>query len=114
MKERLRQALQRAVGDALRAAGDTEPLPSFQVEPPRDPSHGDFACNAAMLLSKRLRRPPRQVAEDLATRLGDGGGIVASAEVAGPGFLNIRLAGDAWQRALADLVRAGERFGSSA
>jgi len=59
-----------------------------------------------MLLGKRLRRPPRQIAEDLATRLGDGGGIVASAEVAGPGFLNIRLAGGAWQRALADLVRA--------
>ena len=114
MKERLREALERAVRDALGAAGDAEAPPSFQVEPPRDASHGDFACNAAMLLGKRLRRPPRQIAEDLATRLGDGGGIVASAEVAGPGFLNIRLAGGAWQRALADLVRAGERFGSSA
>jgi arginyl-tRNA synthetase len=112
MKERLREALERCVRDLLAAAGDADPPPAFQVEPPREAQHGDFACNAAMLLTKRLRRPPRQIAEELVTRLGDAGGIVASVEVAGPGFLNVRLAGDAWQRALRDLIGAGERFGA--
>lgn len=114
MKERLREALTRSLRELLDAAGDGEPAPAFQLDPPRDAAHGDFACNAAMLLSKRLRRPPRQIAEDLAARLGDAGGIVASAEIAGPGFLNLRLAGDAWQRALVGIVAAGERFGASA
>lgn len=114
MKERLREALGRCVRELLDAAGDADPAPVFQLETPRDPQHGDFACNAAMLLGKRLRRPPRQVAEELVAKLGDAGGLVTHVEVAGPGFLNLRLAGDAWQRALAELVRAGSRFGTSA
>jgi arginyl-tRNA synthetase len=113
MKERLREALVRSLRELLDAAGDREPAPTFQLDPPRDAAHGDFACNAAMLLSKRLRRPPRQIAEEIATRLGDAGGMVASAEVAGPGFLNLRLAGDAWKRALVGIVAAGEKFGAS-
>jgi arginyl-tRNA synthetase len=114
MKQRVREALERSVRELLDAAGDAQAAPPFQVEAPREAGHGDFACNAALLLTKRLRRPPRQIAEELARRLGDGGGLVASVEVAGPGFLNVRLAGDAWQRALAEIVREGERFGTSA
>jgi len=58
MKEQLRKALDAAVRELLAAAGDAEAPPSFQVEPPREAQHGDFACNAAMILTKRLRRPP--------------------------------------------------------
>jgi arginyl-tRNA synthetase len=112
MKERLREALERCVRELLAAAGDANAPPPFTVEPPRDGMHGDFACNAAMLLSKRLRKPPRAIAEELVARLGDAGGVVARVDVAGPGFLNIRLTGDAWQRALADGVRAGAAFGA--
>jgi arginyl-tRNA synthetase len=112
MKERLREALERCVRELLAAAGDADAPPPFTVEPPRDPTHGDFACNAAMLLSKRLRKPPRAIADDLVARLGDAGGVVARVEVAGPGFLNIRLTGDEWQRALGDVVRAGAAFGA--
>src|SRR5262249_15392663 len=111
MKERVREALERAVRELLASAGDGDAPPAFQLDPPRDPQHGDFATNAAMMLGKRLRKPPRAVAEELAARLGDAGGIVASAEIAGPGFLNLRLAGDAWQRALAGLVQSGADFG---
>jgi arginyl-tRNA synthetase len=114
MKERLREALERCVGALLAEAGDTGAPPPVQVEPPRQADHGDFACNAALVISKRLRRPPRQVAEEIAARLGDAGGLVARTEVAGPGFLNLRLASDAWQRALADLARRGAAFGTSA
>lgn len=67
-----------------------------------------------MLLGKRLRQPPRRIAEALAAALGDAGGLVARTEIAGPGFLNLRLADDAWQRALVALVRDGARFGRSA
>ncbi len=112
MKERLREALERCVRELLAAAGDADAPPAFTVEPPRDPAHGDLACNAAMLLSKRLRKPPRAIADDLVARLGDAGGVVARVEIAGPGFLNIRLTGDAWQRALGDVVRDGAAFGA--
>jgi len=110
MKERLREALERCVRELLAAAGDADAPPPFTVEPPRDAAHGDFACNAAMLLSKRLRKPPRAIADELVARLGDAGGVVAHVDVAGPGFLNIRLTGDAWQRALADGLRTGTAF----
>lgn len=61
-----------------------------QLERPRDPSHGDWASNVALALASRLRRPPRQIAVELAERLGALDGV-AAIEVAGPGFLNFRL-----------------------
>ncbi|SDE17695.1 arginine--tRNA ligase [Limimaricola pyoseonensis] len=74
------------------------------VEPPRDPAHGDMATNAAMVLAKPAKSKPRDIAEDLAARLGEDD-RVATAEVAGPGFINIRLAPQLWQ----GIVRAALR-----
>lgn len=71
------------------------------VEPPRDASHGDMATNAAMVLAKLAGMKPRDIAEVLAERL-SGDSRIASADIAGPGFLNLRLAVDVW----ADVVRA--------
>jgi len=87
--------------------------PAFTVEPPRDPRHGDFAVNAAMVLAKPAGRPPRELAQAIAeeVRAADAAGAVASLEVAGPGFLNLRLAPDVWLRALEAVEREGERFG---
>jgi len=65
------------------------------VEPPRDALHGDMATNAAMVLAKPSGKKPRDIADALADRL-RGDARVASADVAGPGFLNLRLAGDVW------------------
>jgi arginyl-tRNA synthetase len=113
MKERLLEALRGALRRLLDAAGDTGPLPDFALEVPRNPEHGDFACNAALVAAKRLRRPPRQVADELLAALGDAGGLVASAEVAGPGFLNLRLAEGRWHDALRAILVAGETFGRS-
>jgi len=101
--------------DEMVAAGD---LPSgldfaaVAVEPPRDSAHGDMATNAAMVLAKPAGQPPRAIAEKLAARLQGRGGI-ASAEVAGPGFLNLRLAPESWQGVVRSALVAGRDFGRS-
>src|SRR5512133_2393022 len=96
------------------AAGKWPPMTAtFTVEPPRDPKHGDFAVNAAMVLAKPAKRPPRELAQAIAdeVRAGEGAGDVASIDIAGPGFINVRLAPDVWLRALADGERQGAAFG---
>jgi len=112
MKERLREALEGCIRELLAEAGFVGEQPPLQVEPPRQSDHGDFACNAGLVLTKSLRRPPRVIAEELATRLGDAGGLVARTEVAGPGFLNVWLSNACWHSGLADLVRSGDSFTS--
>ncbi|WP_372614171.1 arginine--tRNA ligase [Aquicoccus sp.] len=82
------------------------------VEPPRDPAHGDMATNAAMVLAKPAGFKPRDIAEALAARLG-GDARITSAEVAGPGFLNLRLDADVWQGVLRAVLAEGADFGRS-
>jgi len=65
------------------------------VEPPRDPSHGDMATNAAMLLAKEAKAKPRDLAEAIASRL-RADALIASVDVAGPGFINLTLKTEAW------------------
>jgi arginyl-tRNA synthetase len=82
------------------------------VEPPRDAGHGDMATNAAMVLAKPAGLPPRQIAEALAARLAADPRI-AAAEVAGPGFLNLRLRPSAWQGVVGAALEEGPAFGRS-
>ncbi|MEP4552958.1 MAG: arginine--tRNA ligase [Tateyamaria sp.] len=82
------------------------------VEPPRDATHGDMATNAAMVLAKPAGLKPRDIADALATRLTDDP-RVTSAEVAGPGFLNLRLSPSLWQGVVAAVLAAGTDFGRS-
>ena len=82
------------------------------VEPPRDPSHGDLATNAAMVLSKSVGENPRALAERLAEVLRKDADVGA-AEVAGPGFVNLRLADGYWQARLGDMLDAGTDYGRS-
>ena len=88
------------------------PLDRAGVDPPRDASHGDLACNAAMVLAKGAGQKPRDLAEKLAAALAQNPDIVAT-EVAGPGFLNLRLAPSFLQAQVADILRAGEAYGDS-
>ncbi len=113
MKEELSEAIGAAIRGLLEGAGDTAAPPDFVLEVPRQAEHGDFSCNAAMLLAKRLKKPPRAIAESLVAALGDADGTVASAEVAGPGFINFKLANKRWQALVREIVRAGTSFGSS-
>ncbi len=85
-------------------------LSAVAVEPPRDPGHGDMATNAAMVLAKPSGLAPRAIAEVLAARLTADPGI-AAAEVAGPGFLNLRLAPGVWQGELAAILSRGSDYG---
>jgi arginyl-tRNA synthetase len=87
-------------------AADTEVL----IERPRDPAHGDFACNLALQLAKRLKRNPRQLAEQLAAAVA-ADPCVARLEVAGAGFINIRLAPRAGQEAVARVLAQGSAYG---
>jgi len=82
------------------------------VEPPRDALHGDMATNAAMVLAKPAGCKPRDIAAALAERLALDPRILA-ADVAGPGFLNLRLAPDAWRAAIPVILAKGRDFGRS-
>ena len=82
------------------------------VEAPRDPSHGDVTTNAALVLAKPAGRKPRDVAAAIAGGL-SGLGHVAAAEVAGPGFVNVRLADFVWHDELRTVLGAGVRYGDS-
>ena len=83
------------------------------VEPPRDPSHGDLATNAAMVLAKPAGTNPRALAELLAAKLRVLP-AVTGVQVAGPGFINLRLAADAWRDELRTILREGDGYGQSA
>jgi arginyl-tRNA synthetase len=82
------------------------------VEPPRDPSHGDLATNAAMVLAKAAATNPRALAEAIKPKL-EALPPVTSVEVAGPGFINLRLTPDAWRDELRTILRAGDEYGLS-
>ena len=100
--------------EQLSEAGD---LPSgldvtgVLVEPPRDPAHGDMATNAAMVLAKRAGKPPRDIAALLAQRIAAQDGV-ESVDVAGPGFINMRLEAAYWHSALARITASGARYGA--
>ncbi|MDO3434290.1 arginine--tRNA ligase [Rhizobium sp. CBN3] len=82
------------------------------VEPPRDASHGDVATNAAMVLAKPLGTNPRALADVIIAKLKEDADV-ADVSVAGPGFINIRLAVGYWQRLLASVIGAGTDYGRS-
>jgi arginyl-tRNA synthetase len=84
--------------------------PAFVIERPKDRSHGDFSSNAAMLLAKPARSNPRAIAQALVAAL-PASDAVAAVEIAGPGFLNFRLAPAAWQDQLRGIHAQGARYG---
>jgi arginyl-tRNA synthetase len=83
------------------------------VEPPRDANHGDMATNAAMVLAKEAKAKPRDLADKIAERL-RADALIASVEVAGPGFINLTLQPQAWADALRTVLREGQAYGRSA
>ncbi|MEO1265528.1 MAG: arginine--tRNA ligase, partial [Pseudomonadota bacterium] len=106
------------VDDALQALKSEGALPDdldlsgVEVQEPRDPSHGDFAINAALVLAKRAGQKPREIAELLKAKL-DADDDLASIDIAGPGFLNVRLADPAWAALLQAILDDPAAFGRS-
>jgi len=82
------------------------------VEPPRDPAHGDLATNAAMVLAKSAGTNPRALAELIKPKLA-ALAPVTSVEIAGPGFINLRLSPDAWRDELRTILAEGDKYGLS-
>src|SRR5580704_17074118 len=74
-------------------------LSRLVVEPPRDAAHGDMATNAAMVLAKEARAKPRELAEKIAEKLSHDD-LIASVDIAGPGFINLTLKPQSWADAL--------------
>jgi len=81
------------------------------IERPRNPEHGDYATNLALQVGKKAGMAPRELATALAERLADADGVEA-AEVAGPGFLNLRLAADAQAEVVRQVLIAGDTYGT--
>ena len=84
----------------------------ISCETPRDPSHGDLATNAAMVLAKRAGMKPRDLAEAISTGLSAVEGV-AAVDIAGPGFINLKLEKRLWQDRIDDILAAGENWGKS-
>ena len=80
------------------------------VEPPRDPSHGDMATNAAMVLAKEAKSKPRDLAEQIAAKLREDA-LVAKVDIAGPGFINLTLHPHVWAEQLGTILREGAAYG---
>ncbi len=115
VKSQLRALLEQSIS-ALRTNGRLPAdfiTPDFVVERPKDRSHGDFATNAAMTLAKPARSNPRAMAQALIDAL-PANDDIASVEIAGPGFLNFRLAPAAWQRQLRSIHAQGDAYGRNA
>ncbi len=112
------RALQGDVAVALAELVKSGKLPAglefsrVAIEPPRDPTHGDVATNAAMVLAKDAKMNPRQLAAELIGPLSEIAGV-ASAEVAGPGFINLRMTSDFWFTQLEKILRTGPDYGTS-
>src|SRR5436305_2817171 len=83
------------------------------VEPPRDATHGDMATNAAMVLAREAKAKPRDLADKIAEKL-RADDLVASVDVAGPGFINLTLKPQVWADALRTVLREGDAYGRSA
>ena len=108
LAERVRDALTSALDSC--GLGEHVGAVSWTVERPKRAEHGDLATNVAMALAKKVGRPPRAIAEELVKALASSD-AVASAEVAGPGFVNLRLRPAVFHAELAAILRAGRAWG---
>ncbi len=98
--------------DLKTAEGSAPDFKRIAVEPPRDASHGDLACNAAMVLAKAVGQNPRALADVIAAKIREDADV-AQVDVAGPGFINIRLNPVYWQNHLASILKVGTGYGKS-
>ncbi len=117
-KRRLAEAFEAAAADLARAGGDVAAIEAVGraravLERPKQAGHGDLACNLALQVARPLKRNPREVAQALvdAVRASAAGALVASAEIAGPGFVNLTIAADAKREVVRRVFDARERFG---
>jgi len=110
-KQRIAELFQAALAPVI--AG-TELKPNLVLERPRDPAHGDIACNVAMQIAKPLKKNPREVAQAIVDAILANparAGLIDSAEIAGPGFINLRVTAAAKQAVVKAVLAEGARYG---
>jgi arginyl-tRNA synthetase len=114
MKDQLRLAIKTALnqcyGDGSLTSGEFPE--EVQLEIPKNHDHGDFSTNLAMTLAKPERKAPRQIAEALVAAL-QGNPLCDKIEIAGPGFINFRLAATCWYEVLDQIMEQGDKYGRS-
>ena len=115
MKQALVALLERSIQSAI-AAGllSAAVTPRIEVEWTKDPSHGDYASNVAMILASQNRKNPREIAKILSERIDDSGQVLEKVEIAGPGFLNFFIREGCWSSLLKIVDGEGDRYGSAA
>lgn len=111
MRAQIEHLLQKAVAEFAAQHGLQGEL-DLQLERTRDSKHGDFTSNIALRLSKRLGRPPRELADELSTAIPESD-LIEQVQVAGPGFINLTLAASAYHRELTGILKAGPAYGRS-
>lgn len=109
MKERISVLVEAALARARQAGQLRSATPAFTVEPPKDPAHGDLACNVALMLARAEGQPPRALAELIKAHL-EAAAELADVTVAGPGFINFRMAPEFWRAELRRAAAGGETF----
>ncbi|NLV22645.1 MAG: arginine--tRNA ligase [Syntrophomonadaceae bacterium] len=116
--QNIKKELARLVIEALEKARDCGQLdyqlpPEFVIEVPKDSGHGDFACNAAMLLARQARMAPRQIAEIIISHIDRKENFLAKVEVAGAGFINFFLNNNWLHEIPAMVIGMGDHFGEN-
>lgn len=112
-KQQITSLFQNAV-NALTKGSDLAKQPVISLERPRDAAHGDIACNIAMQLAKPLKKNPREIAKTILDNVLAASGsheLVASGEIAGPGFINLRLTPTAKQSVVRTVLEQKEKYG---
>lgn len=114
IKEELRSVLKLALEDcyARQQLHSGEFPAEIQLEVPKNPEHGEYATNLAMMLAKAEKKPPRQIAEMLAAAAG-ASALLETVEIAGPGFINFRLSPACWAATLQRIMELGDDYGRS-
>ena len=113
IREQLEQLVKQALVQAVESGAlALEEIPEPTLERPREEAHGDWACTIAMRLAKAARRNPREIAQAIIDNLPEND-LVASVEIAGPGFINFTLNNSAFQKVVSDVRDAGMDYGRS-
>lgn len=112
----IRNRLLSLLADAIRPLTDQGEEPreldfAIELSIPKQPEHGDYATNAAMMLARKLKRNPRQIAEQIVSRLERTDSILAQVEIAGPGFINLFVKPQDWHRVLGQILEQRGQYG---
>jgi arginyl-tRNA synthetase len=112
MKQQVKAVINATLA-SLKASGalSYEAIPSYSVEVPKNPEHGDWSCNVAMVASKATGKKSPELADLIIKNLVDPDAIITSIEKAGPGFLNLRLKDSVFQNVAREVLKAGQHFG---